>query len=92
MNTTNSENDQRWRDLALCRETDPDVFFPDKGYSPRDARRVCAGCEVRSECLADALARRDVRFGVLGGLTPGERRRLLKTGRSVEAARFGRAA
>ena len=43
--------------LALCAQVDPDLFFPDKGESPRPAKRVCASCEVRAECLQDALDR-----------------------------------
>ena len=82
----------RWREQALCRETDPEAFFPEKGQSPNAARQVCAGCPVRAECLADALARRDVAFGVLGGLTPRERRDLLHQHAGAGAVRPGRAA
>jgi WhiB family redox-sensing transcriptional regulator len=68
----------QWRDGALCAQTDPEIFFPEKGTPARAALRVCAGCPVRAACLADALARRDVTFGVLGGLTPRQRRELLR--------------
>lgn len=64
-----------WRDRSLCAETDPDAFFPDKGGSVREAKRVCLGCEVRSECLEYALANEED-FGVWGGLSERERRRL----------------
>jgi hypothetical protein len=64
-----------WRDLARCAETDPEMFFPEKGESVRPAKRVCAGCEVRAECLQDALDRGE-RFGVWGGLSERERRAL----------------
>lgn len=85
--------DRQWRDQALCRETDTEAFFPDKGGSSRVARRVCQACPVRAQCLADALARRDVAFGVLGGLTPNERRNLLnRTAADAGFARSGRAA
>lgn len=68
-----------WFELALCRETDPEVFFPEKGGAGcRSAKRVCAVCPVRECCLADALDRRDINFGVLGGLAPRERRHLLR--------------
>jgi hypothetical protein len=40
-----------WYDLALCRETDPEAFFPVVGGSPRRAKRVCARCEVRGPAL-----------------------------------------
>ena len=64
-----------WHDLARCAETDPEMFFPEKGESTRPAKRVCAGCEVRAECLQDALDRGE-RFGVWGGLSERERRTL----------------
>ena len=64
-----------WHDLARCAETDPEMFFPEKGESVRPAKRVCAGCEVRAECLQDALDRGE-RFGVWGGLSERERRTL----------------
>lgn len=64
-----------WRDGALCAQTDPEAFFPEKGGSPRDAKRVCRSCDVRSECLEYALER-DERFGIWGGMTERERRHL----------------
>jgi WhiB family redox-sensing transcriptional regulator len=64
-----------WRLDALCAETDPEAFFPEKGGSTREAKRVCTGCEVRAECLEYALAN-DERFGIWGGLSERERRRL----------------
>jgi WhiB family transcriptional regulator, redox-sensing transcriptional regulator len=67
--------DASWRLEALCAETDPEAFFPEKGGSTRDAKRVCSGCSVRAECLEFALAN-DERFGIWGGLSERERRRL----------------
>jgi WhiB family redox-sensing transcriptional regulator len=64
-----------WRDLALCREVGGEIFFPEKREPTRDAKAVCRRCEVRGPCLEDALARDD-RFGVLGGMTARERRKL----------------
>ncbi|ASU77648.1 WhiB family transcriptional regulator [Actinopolyspora erythraea] len=70
-----SEEDQDWQERALCAQTDPEAFFPEKGGSTREAKRICAGCEVRSECLEYALEH-DERFGIWGGLSERERRRL----------------
>ncbi|WP_231839643.1 MULTISPECIES: WhiB family transcriptional regulator [Blastococcus] len=70
---------------ALCAETDPEAFFPDKGGSTRDAKRVCAGCPVRAECLEYALAS-DERFGIWGGLSERERRRVRLQRRSSISA------
>jgi WhiB family redox-sensing transcriptional regulator len=68
-------DDQGWQERALCAETDPEAFFPEKGGSTREAKKICTGCEVRSECLDYALAN-DERFGIWGGLSERERRRL----------------
>ncbi len=64
-----------WHDEALCAETDPEAFFPEKGGSTREAKKVCIRCDVRPECLDYALAK-DERFGIWGGLSERERRRL----------------
>ncbi len=64
-----------WQDRALCAQTDPEAFFPEKGGSTREAKRVCRSCEVRAECLEYALEH-DERFGIWGGLSERERRRL----------------
>lgn len=72
-----SEDTGRWRDEALCAETDPEAFFPEKGGSTREAKEVCADCSVQIECLEYALAN-DERFGVWGGLSERQRRRLAR--------------
>ena len=64
-----------WHERALCAQTDPEAFFPEKGGSTREAKKICTGCEVRAECLTYALAH-DERFGIWGGLSERERRRL----------------
>ena len=64
-----------WQDRAVCAQTDPEAFFPEKGGSTREAKRVCRGCEVRAECLEYALEH-DERFGIWGGLSERDRRRL----------------
>ena len=64
-----------WQERALCAQTDPEAFFPEKGGSTREAKRVCHGCEVRADCLEYALAH-DERFGIWGGLSERERRKL----------------
>ncbi|MGO2139571.1 MAG: WhiB family transcriptional regulator [Leucobacter sp.] len=64
-----------WQSDALCAQTDPESFFPEKGGSTREAKRICESCEVRSECLDYALEN-DERFGIWGGLSERERRKL----------------
>jgi WhiB family transcriptional regulator, redox-sensing transcriptional regulator len=69
--------DEDWQESALCAQTDPEAFFPDRGGSARVAKAVCQQCPVRSECLGYALAH-DERFGIWGGLSERERRKLKK--------------
>ncbi len=64
-----------WQERALCAQTDPEAFFPEKGGSTREAKRVCVSCDVRAECLEYALLH-DERFGIWGGLSERERRKL----------------
>jgi WhiB family redox-sensing transcriptional regulator len=67
----------QWQERSLCAQTDPEAFFPEKGGSTREAKRVCLSCEVRVECLEYALEN-DERFGIWGGLSERERRRVKK--------------
>jgi len=73
--TATDDDDDQWQENALCAQTDPEAFFPEKGGSTREAKRICLGCEVRDKCLESALAN-DERFGIWGGLSERERRRL----------------
>ena len=72
-----TSNPLAWQSDSLCAQTDPEAFFPEKGGSTRDAKKICASCEVRSQCLEYALAN-DERFGIWGGLSERERRKLRK--------------
>lgn len=74
---TDADSALAWQADALCAQTDPEAFFPEKGGSTREAKRVCLSCEVRSECLEYALSH-DERFGIWGGLSERERRKLKK--------------
>ncbi len=67
-----------WQERSLCAETDPEAFFPEKGGSTREAKAVCLSCEVRQECLEYALEN-DERFGIWGGLSERERRRIRRS-------------
>ena len=70
-------NPLAWQADSLCAQTDPEAFFHEKGGSTRDAKKICGSCEVRSECLEYALEN-DERFGIWGGLSERERRKLRK--------------
>jgi len=63
----------RWRELAACRGTDLEVFFPGRGETAGPARQVCAACPVRQPCLDYAISNR-ITHGIWGGLTERERR------------------
>lgn len=65
-----------WRVSANCQHVDPDSLFV-RGRLQRDARTICAGCPVLTECLSHALDNR-IEFGIWGGLTERERRAVLK--------------
>lgn len=68
-----------WQQDALCAQTDPEAFFPEKGGSTRDAKKICADCEVTEACLEYAMEN-DERFGIWGGLSERERRAYKQTG------------
>lgn len=68
----------KWRRHAACAGQDVDRFYPEDPNQYRHAVRLCDGCLVKRECLDEAMlvpASLD-RFGVFGGLTPPQRRRL----------------
>lgn len=66
---------RRWMQHAACLHADVDLFFPTKGGSPDAAKRVCARCPVRLQCINYALADESL-VGVWGGLTDRERREI----------------
>lgn len=73
-----------WSEQAACRAHDSALFFPvsEEGEQVRAAKAVCAGCPVREECLAYAIETRQP-YGIWGGQTPKERRRIR---RRIQAA------
>lgn len=67
---------QDWATVASCNETRPDELFV-RGAAQNRAKQLCAGCPVRTECLAEALDN-EIEWGVWGGMTERERRALLR--------------
>jgi WhiB family redox-sensing transcriptional regulator len=70
--------DYSWRSHALCRDTDPDLFFPVGTTGAalvqiEQARAVCRECPVQSDCLDFALATNQD-SGIWGGTSEDERR------------------
>lgn len=67
-----------WMQRAVC-ATDPDAMHPDNDQAGiAYAKRICAACPVRLECLRDALRTDDNKHGIRGGLKPEERRAVAK--------------
>jgi WhiB family redox-sensing transcriptional regulator len=66
---------QSWQRKANCMGVDPDLFFPERGASTKEAKEVCRGCVVREDCLEYALANGE-KFGIWGGMSERERRRI----------------
>lgn len=75
---------EQWREYAACREVGPEWFFPERGDSTEMlavARKICARCEVRMECLEYAMRVEDVRstrHGMYGGMSAKQRIKLAK--------------
>ena len=67
-----------WRERTACRAVDTAVFFDHTDKGVESAKAICAGCEVRDECLDERLSMldpNDLDYGVWGGMTPAERAR-----------------
>jgi WhiB family transcriptional regulator, redox-sensing transcriptional regulator len=67
--------ERTWQRQANCMGVDPDLFFPERGASTREAKEVCRGCVVREDCLEYALSNSE-KFGIWGGLSERERRKI----------------
>lgn len=72
-----------WTSKAVCAQHDPDLLFV-TGAAQREAARMCDGCPVKLQCLADALDNQ-VEFGVWGGLTERQRRAILRKSPDVQS-------
>ena len=67
--------DTDWKDYSNCLGVDPDLFFPERGASTREAKEVCRSCVVQNDCLEYALQNGE-KFGIWGGMSERERRRI----------------
>jgi WhiB family redox-sensing transcriptional regulator len=85
--------DYTWRDQAMCRDTDPELFFPigttgQALLQIAKAKSVCCQCPVTVECLEFALeTNQDT--GIWGGNSEDERRQMRRT--AAQQARSQRA-
>ena len=66
-----------WVVFSACRDQDSDLFFPETKAQERNALAICSICPVQTECLEYAFEA-DIRFGVWGGTTEKQRRRLAR--------------
>lgn len=93
----NLDEDQDWQKLAHCLDQELNLFFPEKGASTQQAKKICAGCIVRSECLEYALEN-NIKDGVFGGASRRDRRRITRAralgaysaGREIESNKLDR--
>jgi WhiB family redox-sensing transcriptional regulator len=86
-----SPQDLDWQDDGLCKESDPEAFFPEKGGSTKQAKAVCKRCPITEECLQYALENNE-RYGIWGGQSEHQRRQILKRlNDDMAAAGLGRA-
>ena len=79
------EAERGWQERANCLGVDPDLFFPERGASTREAKEVCRGCVVRDDCLEYALTNGE-KFGIWGGMSERERRRIRRQRALARAA------
>jgi WhiB family redox-sensing transcriptional regulator len=77
--------DRSWQRRANCMGVDPELFFPERGASTREAKEVCRGCVVREDCLEFAIANSE-KFGIWGGMSERERRRVRRARVLAQAA------
>ena len=80
------EIDLSWQGQANCVGVDPDIFFPERGASTKEAKAICAACAVREDCLEYALDNGE-KFGIWGGTSERERRRLRRARAAEKRAR-----
>ena len=85
LRTVLSFDDLSWHDRANCKGANADLFFPERGASTRTAKSICRQCQVRADCLEFAL-RSGEKFGIWGGRSERERRRVRRE-RQVATAR-----
>jgi WhiB family transcriptional regulator, redox-sensing transcriptional regulator len=79
-NTSSGWDADNWRTEASCRDLDTDLFFPagETGLAAiqiQQAKAICRTCPVSAACLEFAMVTHQ-EYGIYGGTTEDERRRL----------------
>jgi WhiB family redox-sensing transcriptional regulator len=67
--------DLSWAELAACKGSDNDLWFPERGDNGIHAKAVCWSCPVRLECLTHAMEHNE-REGIWGGYSARQRSRM----------------
>ena len=69
-----------WMQDAACTQVDPEIFFPEQGGSSKQAKKICAGCDVVEQCLVYGVKtdRGKKNYGIFGGKSEQERRKIRK--------------
>ncbi len=80
-----SELSEEWQNLARCRGRNLEIFYPQRGVRNASAKALCQDCEVKMECLEYAIAHEE-RFGIWGGLSERERRKIMRERRKIATA------
>lgn len=86
----NGVSHRNWTEEAACRGMGPDRFYPfveeedEDVHAAAAAKAVCASCPVREDCLTTAIQTRE-QYGIWGGLTSRERRRMIRRARRARA-------
>jgi WhiB family transcriptional regulator, redox-sensing transcriptional regulator len=93
---TVTQDGENWRSSGACRSADPDLFFPISAQGSAEkqiarAKMICAGCQVRQECLEFALSH-DQTYGIWGGTTAEDRQRDRRRRRRAASAAAKRTA
>jgi len=75
-----------WQADELCRQTDPEIFFPEAGgaESALAAKTICLACTVRLACLDYAIEHGE--RGIWGATTTGQRKAIRRTRSARRAA------
>lgn len=84
------EDKRSWRDRGACGQIDPDTWFPERGEPGKSkfARKTCIeDCEVRAECFQYAINDPTIQFGIWGGFSANELRKMRRE-RGLDGARL----
>ena len=94
MHRIRTQGDEDWREVARCRDEEPEQFFPvgEKGRAVRmqieEAKFFCRRCDVREACAEYAIEN-GIDHGIWGGLTSAERRTIARQTRRIGRLAIG---